>query len=222
MAHYVPAPAADAYAAENSFYLLSHPSRMAKLLAHYELYRKIIALPGAIVEMGVYKGASSMRSATFRNILENAHSRPLIGFDAFGSFPSDDVADEEDRRFIDRFESTGGPGIAKDDLAALLDGKGFANTHLVEGDIFETLPPFLESRPAFKIALLHLDLDVYEPTAFALDRLIPHMVSGGLVVFDDYGIVKGATRAADAACTRLGAKMAKLSNYEIPAYFIAP
>ncbi|MDP5281079.1 TylF/MycF/NovP-related O-methyltransferase [Sphingomonas sp. DG1-23] len=222
MPHYVPDSTVDAYEAENSFYLRSHPSRMAKLLAHYELYRKITHLPGAVVEMGVYKGASLMRFATFRNILENPHSRPLIGFDAFGAFPRDEVAGTEDREFIERFETAGGPGISRDDLTALIAEKRFDNISLVEGNIFETLPAFLESKPALKIALLHLDLDVYEPTAFVLQRLLPHMVRGGLVVFDDYGMVEGATRAADAICAELGVTMAKLSNYEIPAYFTVP
>lgn len=107
-------------------------------------------------------------------------------------------------------------------LQTLIDEKGFTNVSLVEGNIFETLPPFLELKPALKIALLHLDLDVYEPTAFVLEGLIPRMVRGGLVVFDDYGIVEGATRAADAICARLGVSMAKLSKYEMPAYFTIP
>jgi len=222
MVHYVSAAATDVYEAENSFYLRSHPSRMAKLLAHYDLYRKITELPGAVVEMGVYKGASFMRFATFRGILENAHSRRLIGFDAFGAFPREEVEGEEDRLFMERFEGAGGPGIAKNDLEALLDEKGFANTELVEGNIFETLPRFIKANPALKIAMLHLDLDVYEPTAFALESLLPRMARGGLVVFDDYGMVEGATRAADVVCVRLGVTMAKSSSYEIPAYFVAP
>lgn len=222
MSHYVPAPASDAYEAENSFYLRSHPSRMAKLLAHYELYRRITDLPGAVVELGVYKGASFLRFATFRHILENAYSRQLIGFDAFGQFPREEVSGQDDRRFIEKFESTGGPGISKDGLEDLIAEKGFDNTQLVEGNIFETLPAFLKATPALKVALLHLDLDVFEPTAFALDHLLPHMVRGGLVVFDDYGMVEGATRAADAACERLGVGMKKLTNYQIPGYFEAP
>lgn len=86
-----------------------------------------------------------------------------------------------------------GDGIAVGDLQAVLDRKGFANVELVARNIFDTLPPFLEANPALRIALLHLDMDVYEPTAFALDRLFPHMVHGRLVV-DDYGMVEGATR----------------------------
>lgn len=222
MDHYVPTQDVDPYEVENSFYLRSHPTRMAKMLAHYELYRNIIPLPGAVVELGVYKGASLMRFATFRNVLENSHSRQLIGFDAFGDFPTDEINGVDDQKFIRRFEEAGGPGIAKDVLEGLVREKGFGNVSLVEGNIFETLPQFLAAKPSLKIALLHLDMDVYEPTAFALETLLPHMVRGGIVVFDDYGIVEGATRAADAACERLDVTMKKLSNYEIPAYFTMP
>lgn len=222
MAMYQLMSEADVYEAENSFYLQSRPSRMAKLLAHYELYRQITDLPGAVIELGVYKGASFMRFASFRDLLENAHSRPLIGFDAFGRFPREGVEGSADRSFIERFEAAGGEGIARDDLETLLLAKGFGNTELVEGNIFQTLPDYLERHPALKVAFLHLDVDVYEPTAFALDMLLPRVVRGGLVVFDDYGLVDGATRAADEACARLGARMAKLSNYVIPGYFRMP
>ena len=222
MANYRPDPALDPYEAENAFYLQSHPTRIAKLLAHYELYRKIVHLPGAVIEAGVYKGASLMRFAAFRATLENDHSRPLIGFDAFGSFPRSDVSGEEDRDFIDKFENAGGPGISKDALTALFAKKGYANLELHEGDIFDTLPAYLRQNPAAKVAFLHLDLDVYEPTAFALQTLVPHMVRGGLIVLDDYGLVKGATVAADALCADLNLEIRKLTNYEIPAYIVMP
>jgi hypothetical protein len=72
---------------ENGFYLTSHVTRLPKMLAHYELYTSIIDLPGHVVECGVFKAASFIRFATFREILESPHSRKLIGFDAFGKFP---------------------------------------------------------------------------------------------------------------------------------------
>lgn len=222
MSHYMPVADIDVYEVENSFYLRSHPSRMAKLLAHYELYKKIIGLPGAVLELGVYKGASFMRFASYRDLLENSYSRPILGFDAFGSFPTDGVQEVADQTFIEKFEAAGGPGISRESLEGLIAAKGYANTTLVEGNIFDTIPAYLEKHPALKIAFLHLDVDVYEPTAFALDQLLPHMARGGLVVFDDYGLVQGATRAADEVSTRLGVTINKLSNYLIPSYFEVP
>ena len=39
---------------ENGFFLTSHPTRIGKLLAHYELYKRIVELPGQVVECGVF------------------------------------------------------------------------------------------------------------------------------------------------------------------------
>ena len=219
---YRPAPAECVAEAENLFYLRGAPGRLGKLLAHYEIYKQIVGLPGALVELGVYKGASLARFATFRSLLESDSSRAIHGFDAFGAFPRDGVSGPLDQAFIAEFEGGRGEGIAKSDLAAILDEKPFRNVHLHEGNIFDTLPRHLESEPALRIALLHLDLDVYEPTSFALDRLLPHMVRGGIVMFDDYGMVEGATRSADETVDRLGVRLEKLSLYAVPSFFRIP
>ena len=44
---------------ENGFYTYTSPSRIGKLLAHYELYKTIIGIPGTVIEAGVYKGSES-------------------------------------------------------------------------------------------------------------------------------------------------------------------
>ena len=98
---------------ENGFYLTSHISRISKILAHYELYKSIINLPGHIVECGVYKGASLIRFSTFREALENQYSRKIIGFDAFGKFPEQD--DENDSKFVKQFELLEPFGMGNDE-----------------------------------------------------------------------------------------------------------
>lgn len=204
--------------AENVFYLKSHPSRLSKLLAHYELYRQIVGLPGAVVECGVYKGASFARFATFRHVLENNDSRTIYGLDAFGTFPTKGVQSKADRAFIDKFESAGGAGISKDALAKTLTEKGFSNFELIEGDVFNTIPALLERLPHLRIALLHCDMDVYEPTKFGIDRFLPHMTPGGMIVFDDYNAVEGATRAVDELCRAKGLQLEKLPFYNVPTF----
>ena len=74
---------------ENGFMLTSDVYRFGNFMAHYELYKKIIRLPGDVVELGVFKGNSLIQFATFRNLLENDNSRKIVGFDAFGEFPVD-------------------------------------------------------------------------------------------------------------------------------------
>lgn len=208
----------DVWAAENIFYLRGHPSRIAKLLAHYELYKRIVNLPGAIVECGVYKGASLCRFATFRGLLENNHSRKIFGFDAFGAFPVEGLSSGADRAFVERFEATGGYGISEDELMTALTAKECSNFELIKGDVFETVSVLLEREPHLRVALLNLDLDVYEPTRYCIDKFFPHMTPGGLVVFDDYNAVEGATRAADELCRARGVSLQKIPFYNVPSF----
>ena len=206
--------------AENVFYLKSPLSRLGKLMAHYEIYNEIISLPGAIVECGVYKGASLMRFASFRRLLEHDDSRKVFGFDAFGMFPTEKIESKTDRKFIENFEDAGGGGISKEDLELALAAKGFGNFELIKGNVFDTLPQFLEANAHLRIALLHLDMDVYEPTAFAIEKFLPHMTPGGLIVFDDYNAVEGATRAADELCREYSLELQKLPFYNVPSFVV--
>jgi hypothetical protein len=201
---------------ENGFYLATHLKRMGKLLAHYELYKQIVDLPGEVVECGVFKGASLMRFASFRNLLESPYSRRLIGFDAFGNFPRQ--GDAADQAFIDAFENEAGTGIAADQLRGFLAHKGIDNVELVPGDINKTVPSYAQQHPALKIALLHVDVDVYQPTRIILETFHPMMVRGGVMVFDDYGTVAGETRAIDEFLRDTGMRPNKLPCSHIPSF----
>jgi len=208
----------DLWDAENVFYLKAPTSRFAKLLAHYELCRRIQSLPGAIVECGVYKGASLCRFAAFRTLLENDDSRRIYGFDTFGTFPTEGLSSRADLTFIENFEAAGGGGISLEDLQQALSDKGYDNIELIKGDVKETVPALLERTAHLRVALLHLDLDVYEPTRACLDHFLPHMTPGGLIVFDDYNAVEGATRAADELCKSSALAIQKLPFYNVPSF----
>lgn len=201
---------------ENGYYITSDPTRLAKALSHFELYKRILNLPGQVVECGVYKGASFLRFATYREVLESPYSRRLIGFDAFGRFPRDATGADGD--FIERFEREGGEGIPATDLESAMSLKHFTNFELVEGNILETLPLYLSRHPELKIALLHLDVDVYAASAAALAQLYPHVVSKGLILFDDFGSVAGETQAVDEFLVGEGYSVEKLPLSHSPAF----
>lgn len=71
---------------ENGFYLSCDSSRIAKFLAHYELFKMVQEVPGAIVECGVFKGVSLTRFAMLRELFGPGYARTLVGFDIFGRF----------------------------------------------------------------------------------------------------------------------------------------
>ncbi len=214
--------ASDVWNHENGFYWFSSPTRINKLLAHYDLYKTIAGLPGDIFELGVYKAASLVRLATFRNLLENDYSRKIVGFDAFGKFPKDKLSLKEDLAFIEDFEKAGGDGLTLDEVKRIFEHKKFSNIVLNEGNVFDTLPDYLEKYPTTRIAFLHLDMDVKEPTTFALEMLYERVVPNGLIVFDDYNAVAGETDAVDEFLSKKRLKIEKTSHYHVPSFIRKP
>jgi hypothetical protein len=209
----------NTFTAENEFYKSSSKDRINKLLAHYELYKKIVNLPGEIIECGVFKGNSLIRLATFRDALETPYSRKIIGFDIFGKFPSTEYA--PDKKYLDKFiESAGEESISKDDLENVFKNKNIENFELIKGDILKTVPDYKAKNAHTKIALLHIDTDVYEPAKVILDYFYDLLVPGGIIMFDDYGTFPGETKAADELMEKNGLIINKLSFYKTPSYII--
>ena len=206
---------------ENGVYLTCETNRIGKFINHYEIYKKILDLPGDILEFGVYKGASFVRLLSFRDLLECSGSRKVIGFDAFGKFP-DQLKLESDKEFVKEFENEGGDGISKKEFQQLLERKGFQNFSLIEGDILKTLPLYIKNNPSLKISILHIDVDVYEPTKIILENLWDKIVPDGILILDDYGIIEGETKAVDEFFASQHIHLHKPPYYNIPVYITKP
>lgn len=182
---------------ENGFYLTSKPYRLGNILAHYEVYKLIRNIGGGVLEAGVFKGGSLIQWATFRELLENENSRKIIGFDMFGPFPKS-TAVKSDEAFIDKWnEQFADEFVSKEEIETSLSLKSIGNVQLVQGDIRKTLPVFLAKNPALRIALLHIDTDVYEPCRVVLELCWNRVVPGGIILFDDYATIEGETVAVD-------------------------
>ena len=82
-------------------------------------------------------------------------------------------------------------GIARDNIAST--GYPPEQLRLVEGDIEKTAADNKNS----DIALLRLDTDIYYSTKAELEHFYPKLVSGGILIIDDYGHAFGARRAVD-------------------------
>lgn len=183
---------------------------LPRFLAHYELFKKTIDLPGCIVELGVYKGASFF---TWTNLLETFCTadryRKVYGFDHFEglSFTKEDgKLDESFKKVEESYKAT---AVEIRKLIELHNGDnllpGVERCRLIEGDLMDTLPAFLEENPGLRISLLHFDTDLYEPTKFGLEQLYPLVLKGGVVCFDQYGLIpwQGETNAADEYFSKL-------------------
>jgi len=63
----------------------------------------------------------------------------------------------------------------------------------VKGKVEDTLPKETPDR----IAILRLDTDWYESTLCELEQLFPKLVTGGVLIIDDYGHWQGCRKAVD-------------------------
>lgn len=204
---------------ENAFYLTSEPVRLAKLMAHYELYRLSQKLPGAIVECGVFKGASLIRFRTFEEVFNHSR-RQTIAFDSFGKFPPTSYSADRPRlkKYI---AEAGADSISTSQLRQVFRRKNLGSkVQLVKGNIVTTVPAYVRSHPQLKISLLHIDTDVFEPAVVILEYLFPRLVKGGVLVLDDYGKFPGETKAVN---DYLGKKKKFIKHFSFaksPHYYI--
>jgi hypothetical protein len=180
---------------------------LKRFLAHYELYRMTVDLPGDIVELGVFAGASLMAWANFMEIRNMGdRQKKVVGFDNFAGFSDldrkDGVASTATQKHTGGFDSSGMEDMLRDAIA-IFDADRFIpykpRVHLVKGDIETSVARYVETNPGMRIALLHCDVDLYRPTKAALEQLWPLVVRGGVVAFDEYGIPpwEGESRAVD-------------------------
>jgi hypothetical protein len=187
----------DVFASENDFYLRCDSSRISKFLAHAKLYERSLGLPGHFAEVGVFKGASFCRFRKLARLFHPDHARRFFGFDVFGKFPDAEYAPDK-KVLAEQWVSDGDRGISRGALQSLLESQGLAgNVELIEGNVLQTLPAFLDRYQEHSFAIVNIDVDLYEGTKVAIEQLFPRVVRNGIVILDDYEGFPGAKRAVD-------------------------
>ena len=162
---------------------------ISRLLYQDFLYKKILDVPGVILEFGVHWGATIATLINLRGIYEPYnYSRVIYGFDTFSGFPD---VNEKDGGFSKSGDYSTSPKY-EDELAEVLAiHESFSpipqiqKFHLIKGDVRETLPRFLEDNPHIIVAMAVFDMDIYMPTKSALTDVLPRLTKGSLLVFDE-------------------------------------
>jgi O-methyltransferase len=135
---------------------------------------------GDLAECGVYKGG------TARILAELEPNRPLHLFDTFDGMPeTDPKRDLHKARRLRGYERSIGAGVSL----------GSANVKIEVG----LIPDSLRSVGDRAFSFVHIDLDIYNAIKSASEFFYPRMVSGGILLFDDYGFPScpGARAAVD-------------------------
>lgn len=179
------------------------PTNLAKQNRFFTLYqmaRRVLTagIPGDVVECGCWHGHSTYIVAS---VLKQAGwSGRFFVFDSFEGGLSDKVAADREALGDTDPERT---AWLKEHFASDFDQvratlAEFPAVELHRGwipQVFQEVPDLGER----SYALVHVDVDLYEPTRDALAFFGPRMSPGGVIVVDDYGSANfpGAKTAVD-------------------------
>jgi len=163
---------------------------LTKLIARYEIFKKVINIKGSVVECGIFKGAGLMSWALFSDMLEPVNlTRRIYGFDTFDGFPATSIEDANPVRTASSGDLKANVYNELNELIKAYDKNRFLGhinkVELIKGDSSKTIPSFIESHKHLVISLLFLDFDLYEPTKVALEYFVPRMPKGAVIAFDE-------------------------------------
>lgn len=154
---------------------------------------------GDIAECGCYQGASAFFMA------QASEHGSLCLFDSFQGI--------SDPQQVDRYERLDVMPWKYGDMQSPVEVlranlTGFNCIEVYAGWIPER---FLEVAGR-QFRLVHIDVDLYQPTLDSLEFFYPRLVEGGVIVMDDYGMLTcpGAKRAADEFAATTGARILHL------------
>jgi hypothetical protein len=153
-----------------------------------QLARAVRHLPGSTAECGVLGGVgSAMICKTLAGSYQDDQRH--WGFDSFEGLPEPETVDISKHSWQKKGSLAISPEVALNNLA------DFEFCTLVKGWIPQCFQPATEHR----FRLVHVDLDLYQPTLDSLAFFYPRTNSGGVFVFDDYGHLTcpGVRKAVD-------------------------
>jgi hypothetical protein len=146
-----------------------------------EMMEQVRGISGDILEIGSWRCGTSATLAGF------FQDRTIYAFDLFGGMPYGITGAP-----WDYFDGTDWEEIQK-------TAEHFENLKLIRGLHEETIPKFAEAgRP---IALLFMDSDHYSSHKVSLEKLVPLIPSGGIIVFHDWTF-EDVQRAAEETLNR--------------------
>lgn len=171
--------------------LFMRSGSLAKLLFLNEMYQKIIEIPGIICEFGVWMGQSTVVFENLRAVYEPYNfQRRIIGFDTFSGYTKPSDKDGVSEIITDQVYTV--RAGYEEYLRELLDYHEKENVmshikkhSLIKGDASLTCPEFIEQNPSVVIAMAYFDMALYEPTKNCLKSILPRLIKGSVLVFDE-------------------------------------
>ena len=150
--------------------------------------QETLGLPGDLVELGVFKGHTTLFTAEYVDFA--ATDKTWWLYDTFDGIPDDQVDPGWEEVNIGAYRGTFSFEEVRDRFAHI------PNIRVIKGRV----PEILDADAPDRIAFLHIDLNNATAEIAALNRLYERIVPGGIIIFDDFGWTNSsAQRVAETA-----------------------
>lgn len=138
----------------------------------------VMTLPGDFVECGVWKGFCFAFLTDYLNF--GSVDKQLYLYDTFQGIPEDMNSENRSNAVYERAVSEN-----RDAMFTRVKQRfsKYPNVQVIQG----TVPRSFQQACPEKIALLHIDMNSTASEIAALEQLFDRVVSGGMIVLDDYG-----------------------------------
>ena len=133
----------------------------------YQLAKRCAVLSGAMAEVGVFRGG------TAKLIGHAAQAKTLHLFDTFSGMP-------ETNANVDLHKASDFSDTSLDDVQRFLED--CQNTRFHQG----LFPQTTRGLEAETFCFVHCDVDIYQSVKDCLSFFYPRLVTGGVLIFDDY------------------------------------
>jgi hypothetical protein len=176
---------------ERSLGLFLRGSLLARIFAISDIYRQIVNIPGAVFDIGTWRGQTAVVCENLRAIFEPLNfNRRIFCFDTFEGYQGFSEKDKATELHRD-----GTYGVGGDDYAEFLRrllvlheqsnamGHNHGKHKVIKGDCRITIPEFFGQSPNEYVALAFFDVNSYMPTLEAFEHVWARLVPGGIAAF---------------------------------------
>jgi hypothetical protein len=176
---------------ERSLGLFLRASLLARIFAIADIYKLIVGIPGAVFDVGTWRGQTAVVCENLRAIFEPLHfNRRIVCFDTFDGYTGFSGKDKATDLHRDGTYALGSGDYAEflRQLLVLHEksnamGHNHGKHRVIKGDCRQSIPRFLEENPNEYVALAFFDVNAYEPTLQAFEQIWPRLVPGGVTAF---------------------------------------
>ena len=191
----------------------------AKLIAYEEIFKKTSGVLGSIADCGVYLGGGLSTYANLSAALEPYNYQcKILGFDTFaGSSGHSDIdnlssIDFSEQKYIANNLADLKRFIELFDMDRPINQ--IEKIKLITGDLSVTSKKYINDNPEVIFRIIHLSVNLYQPTLLALENFLPRLNKGGILVVHAMNFSTSPTLATIEALAKFGIKAPRFKTFD--------